>query len=98
MHSPPATKLRAIGSGCGHRMTSTGSRAPCSSPEPCGSTGAPANALRDNLSAATADQRVWRPDAFGSIAFLVASGFACVAVRRQLVADSPCRVTGGSAW
>ena len=35
-----------------------------------------ANAVRDNLDAATADQRVWRPDALGSIAFLVASGIA----------------------
>ena len=34
------------------------------------------NALRANLDAALADQRVWRPDAFGSIAFLVASGLA----------------------
>lgn len=34
------------------------------------------NALRDNLSAALADQRVWRPDAFGSIAFLIASAVA----------------------
>jgi hypothetical protein len=35
-----------------------------------------ANALRENLSAATADQRVWRPDALGSVAFLVASALA----------------------
>jgi hypothetical protein len=48
-----------------------------------------ANGLRDNLGAATADQRVWRPDAFGSIAFLVASGLTCVAVRRQLVEGQP---------
>ena len=34
------------------------------------------NALRVNLAAATAEQRVWRPDALGSIAFLVASGLA----------------------
>ncbi|MCG2623189.1 chloride channel protein [Arthrobacter sp. I2-34] len=34
------------------------------------------NALQLNLSAALADQRVWRPDALGSIAFLVSSGVA----------------------
>ena len=48
-----------------------------------------ANAVRENLDAATADQRVWRPDAFGSIAFLVASGLACAAVRRDLVEGQP---------
>ena len=32
-----------------------------------------ANALRDNLGAALTDQRVWRPDTLGSIAFLVSS-------------------------
>jgi hypothetical protein len=36
------------------------------------------NALRANLDTALADQRVWRPDAFGSIAFLIASGLALV--------------------
>lgn len=39
------------------------------------------NALRHNLSAVTADQRVWRPDALGSVAFLVASGLAWSLVR-----------------
>ena len=34
------------------------------------------NALRHNLAAATSDERVWRPDALGSIAFLVASAIA----------------------
>ena len=34
------------------------------------------NAVRVNLDAAAEDQRVWRPDALGSIAFLVASGLA----------------------
>ena len=34
------------------------------------------NALRDNLTAQAAEQHVWRPDAFGSICFLVASGLA----------------------
>jgi H+/Cl- antiporter ClcA len=36
------------------------------------------NEVRDNLSAALTDQRVWRPDALGSVAFLVSS---CVALR-----------------
>jgi len=34
------------------------------------------NALRINLTAALTEQLVWRPDALGSIAFLVASGVA----------------------
>jgi hypothetical protein len=34
------------------------------------------NALRVNLGAVLTDQRVWRPDALGSIAFLIASGLA----------------------
>ncbi|MGM0930961.1 MAG: chloride channel protein [Actinomycetota bacterium] len=34
------------------------------------------NTLRANLSAALTEQRVWRPDALGSVAFLVASGVA----------------------
>ncbi|MDF9752265.1 chloride channel protein [Arthrobacter sp. ES3-54] len=36
------------------------------------------NAVRENLGAALTDQRVWRPDALGSVAFLVSS---CVALR-----------------
>ena len=47
------------------------------------------NALRENIAAATADQRVWRPDALGSIAFLVASGIACVVARRDMVHGQP---------
>ncbi len=35
-----------------------------------------ANAVRDNLSAALTDHRVWRPDALGSAAFLIASAVA----------------------
>jgi hypothetical protein len=34
------------------------------------------NALRENLTAAAANQHVWRPDAYGSICFLVASALA----------------------
>jgi len=34
------------------------------------------NALREDLSAAAAHQHVWRPDAFGSVCFLVASALA----------------------
>ena len=41
-----------------------------------------ANALRVNLAATEADQRVWRPDALGSVAFLLASGLALRAARR----------------
>ena len=40
------------------------------------------NAIRQNLSAAVGDHRVWRPDVLGSIAFLVASALACAAVHR----------------
>lgn len=48
-----------------------------------------ANALRVNLDAALADQRVWRPDALGSIAFLVSSGLALWAVHREMIAGQP---------
>jgi len=44
------------------------------------------NALRTNLDVAAEDQRVWRPDALGSIAFLVASVLALMDARRGLVA------------
>jgi hypothetical protein len=37
-------------------------------------------ALSQNLSAAEADTNVWRPDALGSIAFLVSSALACADV------------------
>ncbi|MDI3212279.1 chloride channel protein [Arthrobacter sp. AL12] len=47
------------------------------------------NALRDNLSAALTEQRVWRPDALGSIAFLVASGVALREAGRGAVAGRP---------
>ena len=47
------------------------------------------NALRVNLSAALTDQRVWRPDALGSIAFLVASGLALRDARRGVIAGRP---------
>ena len=43
-----------------------------------------ANALRVNLSSSSADHRVWRPDALGSIAFLVASGLALMKAHRDL--------------
>jgi hypothetical protein len=42
-----------------------------------------ANALRTNLAGALADQRVWRPDALGSIAFLIASALALVDASRS---------------
>jgi hypothetical protein len=48
-----------------------------------------ANALRTNLDAAQADLRVWRPDAFGSIAFLVASGLALADASRRADPSRP---------
>lgn len=47
------------------------------------------NAVRDNLSAALTDQRVWRPDALGSIAFLVASGVALRDAGRGAIPGRP---------
>ncbi|MCB5275345.1 hypothetical protein BJG92_02893 [Arthrobacter sp. SO5] len=47
------------------------------------------NALRDNLNAALTEQRVWRPDALGSIAFLVASGVALRDAGRGAIAGRP---------
>ena len=47
------------------------------------------NALRVNLSAALTDQRVWRPDALGSIAFLIASGVALQDARRGVIPGRP---------
>ena len=43
------------------------------------------NAMRANLTAALTDQRVWRPDSFGSIAFLIASAVALQDARRGVV-------------
>jgi cytochrome bd-type quinol oxidase subunit 2 len=40
-------------------------------------------AMRHGLTTHEENARVWAPDAFGSIAFLVASAMACVAVRRS---------------
>jgi hypothetical protein len=48
-----------------------------------------ANAIRANLDAALADQRVWRPDALGSAAFLIASGLALADASRGAVAGEP---------
>jgi hypothetical protein len=48
-----------------------------------------ANALRINLDPGVEDQRVWRPDALGSIAFLCASGLALMDARRGIVAGQP---------
>ncbi len=39
-------------------------------------------ALHTGYTAAQANQHVWRPDAYGSTAFLVSSVIACIAVRR----------------
>ncbi len=46
-------------------------------------------ALQDSLSAKEADHRVWAPDAFGSIAFLVASALAYAMVKRPWVTWRP---------
>ena len=48
-----------------------------------------ANAVRLNLDAAEADQRVWRPDALGSAAFLVASGLAWMDASNAMVDGQP---------
>ncbi|MET0147273.1 MAG: hypothetical protein ABW328_21170 [Ilumatobacteraceae bacterium] len=48
-----------------------------------------ANAVRVNLDAAVADQRVWRPDTLGSIAFLVASSLALIDARGEVVDGRP---------
>lgn len=50
-------------------------------------------ALQHNLTAVEVDRHVWRPDALGSIAFLVASALACRAVRRP-ASGTP----RGSSW
>ena len=48
-----------------------------------------ANALLVNLSAAQTEQRVWRPDAFGSVAFLVSSGVALRYTGRGTISGRP---------
>ncbi|MEV7648581.1 chloride channel protein [Arthrobacter sp. NPDC089319] len=48
-----------------------------------------ANAVNDNLSAELIDQRVWRPDALGSIAFLIASAVALWDAGRGAIANRP---------
>lgn len=47
------------------------------------------NAMAVNLSAELAEQRVWRPDALGSIAFLLASSVALRDAGRGIVAGRP---------
>lgn len=48
-----------------------------------------ANAMLGNLSAAQTEQRVWRPDALGSVAFLIASGVALRYASRGAIAGQP---------
>jgi hypothetical protein len=48
-----------------------------------------ANAMAINLSAELAEQRVWRPDALGSVAFLVSSGVALRDAGRGAIAGLP---------
>jgi predicted Na+-dependent transporter len=47
------------------------------------------HAMEQNLSASQANQLVWRPDAFGSICFLVASGIAWLCVAHAWFAWQP---------
>jgi hypothetical protein len=47
------------------------------------------NALRVNLSAELTEQQVWRPDALGSVAFLVSSGVALRDAGRGAIAGRP---------
>jgi hypothetical protein len=46
-------------------------------------------ALQHGLSAAQSNHRVWAPDAFGSIAFLVASGLAYAVVKKPWITWRP---------
>ena len=56
------------------------------------------NAVRVNLSAQAAHQHVWRPDALGSICFLVASALAWFEVCHGWTAWRPGPGPGGSPW
>jgi hypothetical protein len=56
------------------------------------------SALQHDLSAAEVDRHVWRPDALGSIAFLVASALACAAVRRPDAATQRDRGWWAAWW
>ncbi len=51
------------------------------------------NAVRIDLSAESAHQQVWRPDAVGSVCFLVASGLAWFEVCNGWAAWSPGRIS-----
>ena len=71
------------------RAGSTGGRVQCNWPEPLYfnvSTGA---AMQVDLAAQTADRYVWRPDAVGSICFLVASALAWLEVCHGWIAWRP---------
>lgn len=54
-------------------------------------------ALHQSLTATEADRHVWRPDALGSIAFLVSSALACFEVRRASTA-APRDTEWWGAW
>jgi hypothetical protein len=45
------------------------------------------NALQHNITAVAADERVWRPDLLGSIAFLVASGISWAEAHHDAIRD-----------
>ena len=55
----------------------------------CSSTFSTADALITNLSAKQSDQQIWRPDALGSICFLVASELALIAVGKHWISWMP---------
>ena len=70
--------------GPGGRATRTGWRQPRSSPETLFFNHSTFAATVHNLTAAEADKYVWRPDFFGSVLFLVSSGYAISALGVRL--------------
>lgn len=55
-------------------------------------------ALSTNLSAKEADQQVWRPDAYGSTLFLIASAFAIAALDGRFLSWQPRSLPWTIAW
>jgi hypothetical protein len=55
-------------------------------------------ALAHNLTAAEADENVWRPDAYGSTLFLVASAFAIVGIGGRVLSWRPRSLPWWIAW
>ena len=75
---PPRSGQGAPGGGSSSSSPagSTGGRRPCNLPGPFTSTSVPGTRCGSDLTAKAANQHVWRPDAVGSVCFLVASGLA----------------------